>query len=186
MKLKRIALGIALGLVALAAALGSTSTVEAAGKPGLTPGTWKGTGVISGSVTDAAGTTRFTGKLGFRLVVSKKRWVKGTGSWVRTMVGTSEFVRSRMVGIAKMTFAGPSNEIDILYAEDVEGFVEDAFGRKTPVAFNRGGGSGPPTSELPLRNDLIVKRVQRCTASGIIPTGEGMKITWTAKAAGCR
>ena len=39
--------------------------------------------MISGSVTDAAGTTKFSGKVGFRLVVSNDRWVKGTGSWVR-------------------------------------------------------------------------------------------------------
>jgi hypothetical protein len=180
MTLRKIAIAATLALAVVVAALGSASATSAAGKPALPAGTWTGTGVISGSLTDAAGTTSFSGKVGFRLVVSKKRWVKGTGSWVRTMKGSAEFSRSTMTGIAHLRLAGPSNEIDILYAEEVEGTVEVPYAKPQPVQFKRGW------DDKPLVSQLLITRVTKCSAAGTIPTGEGMKITWTAKPLGCK
>ena len=180
MKLKKIAVTSALALTMVVTALGTAPATGAAAKPGLPPGTWNATGVISGSVTDAAGTTNFSGKVGFRLVVARDRWVKGTGSWVRTMKGSTEFTKGAMTGIADLRFAGPSNEIDILYAEAVEGTVSFPGGKTTPVKFKRGW------DDKPLQATLVVKRVTRCSAAGTIPAGEGIQITWTAKAAGCK
>ena len=179
MKLRNITAAATLALAIGATAVGS-ATASGAVKPGLTPGTWTGTGVISGSVTDAAGTTTFSGKVGFRIVVAKDRWAKGTGSWVRTMKGTTEFTKGELTGIADLRFAGPSNEVDILYAEAVEGTVSFPGGRTTPVKFKRGW------DDTPLQASLVVKQVKRCTASGTIPAGGGIQITWSAKAAGCK
>jgi hypothetical protein len=180
MKLKHITAAAALALTIGVTTVGTATAGEALVNPGLTAGTWTGTGVISGSVTDAAGTTRFTGKVGFRIKVAKDRWAKGTGSWVRTMKGSTEFTKGEMTGIADLRFAGPSNEIDILYAEAVEGTVSFPGGKTTPVKFKRGW------DDMPLRAPFIVKHVKRCTASGTIPAGEGIQITWTAKAQGCK
>jgi hypothetical protein len=179
MTLRKIAIATTLAVSVVVAALGSASATDAAGKPSLTPGNWNGTGVISGSVTDAAGTTRFSGKVGFRLVVSKARWVKGTGSWVRKMKGSTELTKSTMTGIGHLRLAGPSDGIDILYAEDVEGTVETPWGKPTPVKFKRGW-------ETPLVSELLITRVKKCSAAGTIPAGEGVTITWTAKPLGCR
>jgi hypothetical protein len=180
MNLGKITVATTLALATAVLAVGSASAGGTAGKPGLTAGTWTGTGMISGSVTDAAGTTTFTGKVGFRISVAKDRWAKGTGSWVRTMKGGTEFTRGTLRGIAQLRFAGPSNEIDILYAEDVEGTITLPGGKTTPMKFKRGW------DDQPLQAALVVKQVKRCSASGTIPAGDGIQITWTAKAQGCK
>jgi hypothetical protein len=164
-------LSVALG----AAALGSASAGEAGAKPGLMPGKWHGTGVITGSITDAAATTTFSGKVGFRLTVLKNFAVKGTGSWVKTMKGRGD-VSSTMTGIGYMFFGGTARDIRYAYTETVEGTVT-ANGIASPVSFQRG-------DEKLLASQLVITRARKCTATGFIPTGEGMKITWTAKRLG--
>ena len=85
-----------------------------------------------------------------------------------------------MTGIVDLRFAGPSNEVDILYAEDVEGTISFPGGKTTPVKFKRGW------DDQPLVAALVVKRVTRCSAAGTIPAGDGIQITWTAKPLGCK
>jgi hypothetical protein len=179
MKLKSIAIATTLALAIIGAALVGATSTEARAKPGLMPGKWQGVGVIKGSTTDAGGKTTFSGKVGFRLFVAKNLEVSGTGSWVKTMKGTSELVRSTMTGIGRMWFGGFGYDIDYMYEEDVQGFVEDAFGRKTPVKFVHG-------QDETLRGRLVITKARTCRAAGFIPTsGEsGVKISWTAKKLG--
>ena len=153
MKLRNITAAATLALAICMTAVGSATAGGAVVKPGLTPGTWTGTGVITGSSTESGYTTTFRGKVGFRIVVAKDRWAKGTGSWVRTMKGTTEFTKGELTGIADLRFAGPSNEVDILYAEAVEGTVSFPGGKTTPVKFKRGW------DDNPLQAILVVKQV---------------------------
>ncbi len=179
MKLKSIAIATALALALIAAALVSAAATDARPKPGLTPGKWQGTGVITGSVRDAGGKTTFNGKLGFRLIVAKNLEVEGTGSWVKTMRGRGEIAASVMQGIGRMWFGGHAHNIDYIYEEAVEGTIEIANGGKRPVSFVRG-------QDETLKGQLVITRARTCTAFGFIPTaGEsGVKITWSAKRLG--
>jgi hypothetical protein len=168
----------AMAVVALA---GATAT-HAGPKPGLLPGKWQGTGVISGSVTDEVATTTFKGKLGFRINVAKNLEVHGTGSWVKTMIGKGEFAKSTMTGIGKMWFGGFGSDVDYIYEEDVEGTITDPFTRKArPVKFVHG-------KDETLRGALVITKARTCTAYGFIPMAKesGVKITWSAKRLGCK
>ena len=173
MKLKMLTLGAALGFVLVAVVLGSASSGEAAAKRGLMPGKWHGMGVISGSITDEAATTTFSGKLGFRLNVAKNLAVGGSGSWVKTMKGRG-LVSSTMTGIARLVFTGTGSGIKFGYTETVDGTIT-ANGMTKPVSFDLA-----PAGFV----RLVITRARTCTAAGTIPTGDGAKITWTAKRLG--
>jgi hypothetical protein len=49
-----------------------------------------------------------------------------------------------------------------------------------PIRFKRGW------EDKPLVATFQIKQVKRCSASGTIPAGGGIQITWTAKAQGCK
>ncbi|MCI0637169.1 MAG: hypothetical protein L0206_25130 [Actinobacteria bacterium] len=179
MKLKKITVTTVLMAAISLAALGSATSTEAGAKPGLLPGKWHGTGVITGSVTDAGGRTTFGGKIGFRLNVAKNLEVSGTGSWVKTMKGRGEMAKSDMTGIGKMWFGGFGHNVDYMYEEHVEGTVTFAFGATKKVSFVHG-------QDETLRGRLVITKARHCSASGFIPTSKesGVKITWSAKRLG--
>ena len=166
MKIKSIAIATVLVAAIAAVALASATATHAGPKPGLLPGKWQGTGVISGSVTDEVGTTTFKGKLGFRINVAKNLEAHGTGSWVKTMNGTSEFMKSTMTGIGRMWFGGFAHDIDYMYEEAVEGTIHDAFTNKSrPIKFVRG-------QDETLRGRLVITKARTCTAAGFIPVSK--------------
>jgi hypothetical protein len=178
MKGKLLTIVTVLTLALGAALLGSASATEAAGKPGLSPGKWVGTGTISGSVTDDAATTTFSGKIGFQLTVRKNLLVHGDGSWVKTMKGRG-FVDSDMVGIAQLTIGGRFNDLLFDHIESVEGTIT-ANGITKRVEFG---------DEEFRRSHLVLTSVAKCKARGFIPTADagGAKMTWTARRLGkCR
>ncbi len=174
MKLKSIGIATTLALALTAAALVGAAATEARPKPGLTPGKWQGTGVITGSVTDEVGTTSFSGKLGFRITIRKDLAVSGTGSWVKQMVGRGDGMSSSMTGIAHMYFGESPQGIKISYAEEVEGTVT-VNGLTHPVKFDT---PGAKTARL------VITRARHCSASGTIPAGGGLRMNWTAKRLG--
>ena len=175
MKLRTFTIAAVLSLALGAAALGTASTTDAAAKRGLLPGKWQGTGVISGSITDEAATTTFSGKLGFRFVVKKNLAVVGNGSWVKTMKG-SGLVSSDMTGIGYMSFGGLASDIGYIYTEEVQGTVT-ANGIASPVKFVRG-------DDEVLKGHLVITKARKCSAFGFIPAGGGLKMTWSAKRVG--
>jgi hypothetical protein len=178
MNRKMLILAAALSVAVSAAALGSASASSTVARPGLLPGKWQGTGVISGSVTDDGGTTTFGGKIGFLFNVRKDLLVHGKGSWVKTMTGRG-FVNSDLTGIANLTFGGRSHKIVFDYIESVEGTIT-ANGIKKPVSFD--------TGEDFKRASLVITKARTCTASGFIPVAKesGVKMTWTARRLGCK
>jgi polyisoprenoid-binding protein YceI len=168
-----------LSLAACTVAFGSASasdTGQAALR--LSPGKWQGVGKISGSVTDEAATTTFSGKLGFRLTVRTDRLVHGKGSWVKTMTGRG-LVDSDLTGIAMFTIGGWSHKMAFDYLESVEGTIT-ANGIKKPVSFDSG--------EDFKKASLVITYATKCTAGGFVPVAKesGVEMTWTAKRAGCR
>jgi hypothetical protein len=176
MKLRIVITTAALALAVGAAALGGASSSEAAPKPGLTPGTWQGTGAITGSVTDEVGTTTFSGKIAFRITIGKNLSVSGKGSWVKQMVGKGDGMSSSMTGIGLMYFGESPQGIKITYLEDVEGTVT-INGLTHPVKFSIGTKEDRVTR-------LVVGKAYHCSASGVIPAGPGLKMTWKAKRLG--
>ena len=178
MNRKMLIVAATLALAVSAAALGSASASSTVAKPGLLPGKWQGTGVISGSVTDAGGTTTFGGKIGFLFTVRKDLLVHGKGSWVKTMTGRG-IVDSDLTGIADLTIGGRSHKVVFDYLENVAGTIT-ANGIKKPVDFS--------TSEDFKRASLVITKARTCTASGYIPVAKesGVKMTWTAKRLGCK
>jgi hypothetical protein len=173
MKLKRITIAAVLAIVLGATALGAADSTHAGPKPGLMPGKWVGTGVISGSITDEVGTTRFSGKIGFRITIRKDLAVGGTGSWVKQMVGQGDGMSSSMTGIGTLYFGESPQGIKISYFEEVEGTVT-VGGFTQPIKFET------KTKEA----RLVITKARRCSAVGFIPAGGGMKMTWTAKRLG--
>ena len=177
MNRKMLIVAAALAVLVSVAALGSASASNTAPKPGLLPGKWQGTGTISGSITDDAATTTFSGKLGFRLNVAKNLSVTGSGSWVKEMKGRG-IVSSDMTAIARLVFTGTARDVRFGYAETVDGTIT-ANGIRSPVQFDR----APPGFVR-----LVISRARTCSASGSIPVQQesGVTITWTAKRLGCR
>ena len=174
MSIKTIAIVALVALAAIAAALTGPATMQAGPKPGLVPGKWQGTGVISGSITDVVGKTTFSGKVGFRINIRKDFAVGGTGSWVKQMDGAGTDMSSSMTGIATMYF-GESGQggIKITYFEEVEGTVT-VNGRTHPMKFTTKDKTA----------SLVITKARKCSAVGVIPAGGGMRITWTAKRVG--
>lgn len=175
MKTKLLTIGAALALLLAAVVLGSASTSEAAGKPGLSPGKWVGTGTISGSVTDDAATTTFSGKIGFQVTVRNNLLVHGNGSWAKTMTGRG-LVDSDIVAIGQLTIGGRSNDLLFDYIESAEGTIT-VNGKPRPVEFGNDDFK---------RSRLVLTSVAKCKARGFIPTADagGAKMTWTAKRLG--
>ena len=176
MNRKMLIVAAGLAVVVSAASLGSASASSTAPKPGLLPGKWQGTGTISGSITDDAATTTFSGKLGFRLNVAKNLTVTGSGSGVKVMKGRG-LGHSDMTAIARLVFTGTGRDIRFGYAETVDGTVT-ANGIRSPVEFER----APPGFV-----QLVINGARTCSASGTIPVQResGVTITWTARRLGC-
>jgi polyisoprenoid-binding protein YceI len=168
-----------LSVAACVVALGSASandTAQAALR--LSPGKWQGVGKISGSITDDAATTTFSGKLGFQLTVRKDLYVHGKGSWAKTMTGRG-LVDSDLTGIAFLTIGGTSDKIVFDYMESVDGTIT-ANGMQKPVSFDSG--------EDFKKSSLVIQYAKKCHVGGYIPVAKesGVKITWTAKKYGCK
>jgi len=171
MKLKMLTSLATLCLLLLAAAIGGAESTPAAAKPGFLPGTWNGTGKIGGVVNDGFATTRFSGKLGFRIKVNPDLTVSGTGSWVRMMKGTGP-VSSEMQGIATFKFSGTATAPRFKGKEDATGNLH-VNGSSRPLKID----------DRDVGGLLVFARAGKCSANGTVPTGEGAKLKWTAKLA---
>jgi polyisoprenoid-binding protein YceI len=179
MKLRMLTVVALHSLAACAVALASASASDTAQTAlRLSPGKWQGVGKISGSITDDAATTTFSGKLGFQLTVRKDLYVHGKGSWAKTMTGRG-LVDSDLTGIAFLTIGGTSNKIVFDYMESVEGTIT-ANGMQKPVSFDSG--------EDFKKSSLVIQYAKKCYAGGLIPVAKesGVTMTWTAKKYGCK
>ena len=156
---------LALALAALA--LGTASTADSAPKPGFAPGTWKGSGTVSGRSTDGPMTTQFSGRIRFTFTVASNLAVKGSGSWALTMKGSGP-VASTMKGTAALTLSGTGSDVRFSGMQHVKGVVSDGTVSR-PIGFNRA-----------LKGRLVITRAGTCKVTGTTPMGGGMKFTWTA------
>jgi hypothetical protein len=171
MKIKLLAVCATLGLVVTAATLGSASSTWAAPKVGFLPGTWVGTGKISGQTGDGPMSEEWNGNVRFTLVVSPGLTAGGSGTWALTMKGTGP-VASTMNGSAALKMSGPATDVRYTGTQKISGSVSDGT-RSTAINFTR-----------PLTGRLVIARAGKCRVNGSSPMGPGVKFTWSAQLAG--
>ncbi|HXH97969.1 MAG TPA: hypothetical protein VNH40_12245 [Gaiellaceae bacterium] len=162
----------AAGSLALLAAAASANA-QAAAKPGFLPGTWKGQGVITGSVGDGPMATTFRGKVAFTLRVSRALRVSGTGIWKQLMLGSEaagdNAVNSTMKGSAALKVSGSATNVTFAGTQHVVGVVE-AYGLKRALKpFDR-----------PLAGRLVITRAGKCRVVGRSPIQPGVTLAWSA------
>lgn len=166
-----------LGLAALAAlaclGLAGTSTSQAAPKRGFLPGTWNGTGTISGSAVDGPITTHFGGGIAFTIRVDRKLRVSGTGTWRMDMLGSSDgpsdsAVDSSMQGSAAIRMGGSASGVTFSGTQKVVGEVRMG-GVARAISFDR-----------PLAGRLVITRAGTCKVVGRSALQSGVTLTWTA------
>jgi len=155
-----------LALVA-ATAICIVSVTQAAAKPGFVAGTWNGDGTINGSSVDGPMSTRFDGRMQFKLQVNGSKAVTGSGAWKLTMKGSGP-VGSLMTGTANLTFSGTPTDIRYTGMQVVSGKVSDGT-VTTPIRFKKA-----------ISGRLVVTRAGACRVVGGSPTSGGIKLTWTA------
>jgi hypothetical protein len=170
MMLRLLTTVAALVSILVAAALGGASASQAAAKPGFLPGTWKGTGTISGSSSDGVMSTRHSGQIRFTLIVRNDLSASGSGTWKVTMKGSGPESSSTMTGTAALKLSGAAREVRFAGQERVTGFVT-ASGVKVPIRM------APRT----LKGRLLIGRPGKCSASGTAPMGPGVSLKWTAR-----
>jgi hypothetical protein len=164
---RTISITTALGLAVGALALGTASTADSAPKPGFAPGSWRGSGTVSGRSIDGPMTTQFNGRIRFTFTVASDLAVKGSGSWAMTMKGTGP-VGSTMKGTAALTMSGTGSDVRFSGMQHVKGVVSDGAVSR-PIGFDR-----------PLKGRLVITRAGTCKVTGTTPMGGGLKFTWTA------
>lgn len=161
-------------LAALGAALSAASlagTTHAAPKPGFLPGTWIGTGTISGRSANAIGTTTFSGKLSFRLKVARDGRVSGTGTWSRTMIGAGR-IDAKIAAKTAVRVVGSPTDVRLTGTYRAVGtFSSDDVTRTSTFA--------PAT----LNERLRIVRAGTCRVTGK-STFQGVTTTWSAQLAG--
>jgi hypothetical protein len=156
----------ALGLVALAAAVGAASAAGTAAKPGFEPGVWRGTATMSGTSVDGPMTTTFSGKVRFTLTVKPNLAAGGSGTATLTMHGSGP-VDGRMSGAASLRLTGTGTEVRYAGTEKVTGTVSDGTISR-PIGFTREVGGL-----------LVITRAGSCKVVGTTK-GEGLNFKWTA------
>lgn len=169
----------ALALAALAVTLATTATAGTAGpKPGFMPGTWVGSGTIAGTVEDGLMTTKFDGRVTFRLKVSEKFVVSGAGSWTQTMFGTQDApsqygVGAMITGNAAITLKGTSTKVTF-------------SGKQTLVTEIRAGSRRTRTneSEYDLNGRLVITKATQCRVDGKTEIQPRVFLTWSARLKG--
>lgn len=180
---RRLTTGIG-AVGALAALLASMlcASAGAAPKPGFPPGTWVGTGTISGTTTDGPFTTHLAGGISFRLRVAADRRVSGSGTWKLTMLGSSDgpssdAVDSTMTGSAAVALRGSATAVTFSGLQRVTGEIRMA-GRRRPISFAK-----------PFTGRLQITRAGACRVTGATAVNGGGTLRWSATlegAATCR
>ena len=169
----------ATALAALAVTLATTATAgTAAPKPGFMPGTWIGQGTIAGTVTDDVMTTKFDGRVTFRLKVNQKFVVSGAGSWTQTMFGTQDApsqygVGAMITGNAAITLKGTSTNVTFSGTQKLVTEIR-AGSRKTTVK----------QSEYDLNGRLVITKANACSVVGKTVVQPGVTLTWSARLKG--
>jgi hypothetical protein len=175
MGLSRIGFGAALvaAIAALGIAFGAASVGLAAPKPGFLPGTWIGTGTISGSGPAVGGpAATFEGKLAFTMTVRRNGAVSGTGSWSRTMTSVDPGVSAIIAAKTSVQVSGSSTAPRLVGTYRAVGtFVGHGVSKTSTFA--------PAT----LNETLVITRAGKCRASGS-STVKGVTTTWTAQLKG--
>ena len=166
----RATLLAAAALAAAALAAVAAASGQAAPKPGFVPGTWIGTGTISGSSADGPLKTVFSGSISFTLKVAPSLAASGSGSWAMTMKGSGP-VSSMMKGSAPVQMRGSGSDVRYTGTQKVSGVVSDGtMSRK--LSFSR-----------PLSGRLVITRAGTCRVSGSSTTG-GVTLSWSAQLQG--
>jgi hypothetical protein len=167
MKTRLLALCAMLGLVVV----GSASATQAAAKPGFQPGTWNGTGTISGKTGDGPMSEVWSGKIRFTLVVGPNRKAGGSGDWALTMKGSGP-VGGTMTGAAVLRMTGAATDVRFAGTQRISGTVSDGV-RTSSINFTR-----------PVNGKLVISRAGSCRVTGTSPMGPGVTFTWSALLAG--
>jgi hypothetical protein len=170
--LARLAASAAVAMIAL---LGTTTLAPAtaAPKPGFVPGTWVGTGTISGTTIDSPMTTRFNGGISFTLRVDHGLRVTGTGTWRLGMLGAETTgsdgaMTSKLKGSAAIALTGSGTAVAFKGTQRVAGAVT-AYGVTRPISFTR-----------PLTGTLRVTKAGTCRVSGGTTLPGGVALRWSA------
>jgi hypothetical protein len=169
MKLSISTIGAAIALL-LAAAAGGAGGSQAAAKPGFLPGTWTGTGTISGTSSDGVMSTTHSGQIRFRFVVTADLSVSGTGTWNVTMKGSGSDTSTTMKGTAALKLSGAARDVRFAGKQAVQGSIT-ASGVTVPIKM----------APRDLKGRLLITRAGKCSASGTAPMGPGVSLKWTAK-----
>jgi hypothetical protein len=167
MKTTLLALCAGLALVAAAGATAARDTV----KPGFVPGTWNGTGKISGKTGDGPMSEVWSGNVRFTLVVGSNRKAGGSGGWALTMKGSGP-VGSTMTGSAVLRMSGAATDVRFAGTQKISGTVSDGV-RTSAINFTRA-----------VDGKLVITRAGACRVTGISPMGPGLTFTWSARLAG--
>jgi hypothetical protein len=171
----------ALALAALCVALTTTAPAGTTmPKPGFMPGTWVGQGTIAGTVQKGPMTTKFDGRITFRLKVNNKFGVSGTGQWKQSMFGTQDApaqygVGAMIHGTAAVTFKGTATKVTF-------------FGKQKLVTEIRAGSRKTirhESEEQPdLNGRLTITRATHCKVDGKTEIQPRVFLTWSATLTG--
>jgi hypothetical protein len=162
-----LALCAALALVVAA----SASAKQDAPKPGFMPGTWNGTGKISGKTGDGPMSEVWSGNVRFTVVVGNDRKAGGSGGWALTMKGSGP-VGSTLTGAAVLRISGAATDVRFAGSQRISGKVSDGV-RTSSINFTR-----------PINGHLVITRAGSCRVTGTSPMGAGLTFTWSAQLAG--
>jgi hypothetical protein len=169
----------ALALAALAVALTTTASAgNTMPKPGFMPGTWVGQGTIAGTVVDGPMTTKFDGRITFRLKVNNKFGVSGTGHWTQSMFGTQDApaqygVGAMIHGTAAITLKGMATKVRFSGTQKLVTEIR-AGSRKTRTN----------ESEADLNGRLTITRATHCKVDGKTEIQPRVFLTWSATLTG--